>query len=233
MCTKVELNDPRASEKFARDAAARRFDAAVILPPTGSFSPLRFRSARGQKPTRSAAHPRGFPWLQGAALEATAAANAAIDRCVTAARALHDSGAHFLLIAPEDMGQTREGHLPSSIWQWPELKQLARDTGADTGAFYQCDLHTTGCHQMNMARPTRVLGTTPGVRKLPNAGWPRFNKNGGYVGPLPSRCGHRHPKSPAGTGGGALATRCPHVGGGRVSDWKRSRPRRREGERWA
>jgi hypothetical protein len=102
---------------------------------------------------------------------------------VEAVSAAFSSGALFFIEHPEDLGITWNGGDPSSIWAWPEVLQLLERTGAATAALFQCKFG------FRSQKPTRVAGTLPGIAAMPWRGYPRFNKAGSYIGPLPKSCG--------------------------------------------
>ena len=53
---------------------------------------------------------------------------------------------------------------------------------ATTWAIFQC------VYGANTGKPTRLLSNNPGIR---SARWPKFDKEGRYGGPLPSKCPHK------------------------------------------
>ena len=124
-----------------------------------------------------------FPWATGANRERARLGNLFIDMMVEAVDAAFSSGALFFIEHPEDLGVTWNGGDPSSIWAWPEVLQLLERTGAATAALFQCKFG------FRSQKPTRVAGTLPGIAAMPWRGYPRFNKAGSYIGPLPKSCG--------------------------------------------
>ena len=42
-------------------------------------------------------------------------------------------------------------------------------------------------------KPTRLLSDADGLLQKGHPGWPSFNKDDYYLGPLPRHCGHQHP----------------------------------------
>eukprot|EP00973_Karenia_brevis_P039167 5410357-Karenia_brevis.AAC.1 len=86
----------------------------------------------------------------------------------------------------EDLGRTKSGDDPASIWQLQRIRQL--ETGSVlTGAMFQCH------HGASSSKPTRWMGNVSSFADSLYLGWPCFNDNNQYAGPLPSFCGHeRH-----------------------------------------
>lgn len=74
------------------------------------------------------------------------------------------------------------GYIPASIWQPPSVQNLAKDTGAASVAFFQCDPCNEGMVIESTSKPT--VGHLHRPRQ--------FNKECRYSGPLPPRCGHKH-----------------------------------------
>ena len=97
------------------------------------------------------------------------------------AQGMSDPNAAFLLEHPEDLGRTKEGKAPASIWQLPEVQELGDIAGACSGALYQSDWGRA------YAKPTRLLGRLQGLEDLLKVGPPSFDKLGAYIGPL-SKC---------------------------------------------
>ena len=106
-------------------------------------------------------------------------------RCV--ARGPH---AATLLVAPENLGKCSFiGH--ASIWQFKELRQMARKFDLRRMVFHQCHLGAS-----DWPRPTGVLASHRLPPQTSVLGWPKFNlaDDGSYTGPLGPHChcGQRH-----------------------------------------
>ena len=116
-------------------------------------------------------------------------ANKFVDQTVEAARTAHEAGAAFFIEHPEDLGATSDGQLPASIFSSDTMFQLCKSTGARTGAFHQCHWGAS------TSKPTRVVSTLDIAKKVSSnvvyLDWPKFNKKGAYLGPLPRSCGHK------------------------------------------
>ena len=135
---------------------------------------------------RSSKWPDGFPWLEGSQREKCAQANVFIERSVQALEAADMADAYTLMEHPEDLGTLHNGGNPCAIWSRDDVMQMAKSTKAVTAAIHQC------AFGKDSPKPTRLLGTLPGLRGLPHRGWPRKDRQGFYLGPLPRDCGHRH-----------------------------------------
>ena len=111
----------------------------IVSPPCNTFSRARFQNRHhpGPKPLRTRTWPRGFPWLSHANKLKVEEANAFVDRCIQACHIVADTGGHFILEHPEDLGSV-EGELPGSIWQWPEVLELIPCCNAISFAVHQC-----------------------------------------------------------------------------------------------
>ena len=77
----------------------------------------------------------------------------------------------WLLEHPEDLGKTKSGETPGSIWQLPELRALV-DVSGSTWAVHQC------VYGAETSRPTRLASNLPACLD------PFFNEVGDYAGPL-------------------------------------------------
>ena len=72
---------------------------------------------------------------------------------------------------------------PGSIWQWDELRTLQLEANASTWAIYQPHFGA------DTPKPTRFLGNID--KEMPHSGWPTFDSEGFYSGPLRAGCGHK------------------------------------------
>jgi hypothetical protein len=143
-------------------AGSREFAGGLFSPLCSSWSRLRF-SPHGPPPIRSAAHPWGFPWLEGTNQAQCKAGNTMIEFTVEMAYALHAVKSFFLIEHPEDLGRLTTGDHPASIWQTTEIQKLAKDTGALTCAIFQCDPDAIGANACMHSKPTRFMGTVPSL----------------------------------------------------------------------
>ena len=116
---------------------AGEFHAAFLTPACSSWSRVRF-APHGPKPVRNLSNPRGFPWLLGAQLKGCTDANELVDLVIELVYAMHSVKGQYLIEHPEDLGCTKEGHMPASIWQLTAVRDLATETQAHTAAIFQC-----------------------------------------------------------------------------------------------
>ena len=167
------------------------WDAIVVTPPCNTFSRSResWKTHPGPRPIRDRSYPYGFPWLRNADKRAVEQANSFIDKSIECYLRGHRVGAWGLLEHPEDLGVCSNGRSPASIWQLPEIHDLQADTGSNTFAFFQCDF-TPAEEAAATSKPTRFLTSLPDCRDMPYSGWPVFDEDNKYVGPLPASCPH-------------------------------------------
>ena len=159
------------------------WDVIMLSPPCSTWSRARFRYSGkfGAKPLRNSTYVWGFPWLESSQRELADRGNLFIQQCARAVQLQLATGKYFLWEHPEDLGRTRNGESPASIWQIPEVRSLLSEAGS-TWAINQCDLGGSS------AKPTRLLSNLPAAVPL-HMGWPTFGSSGEYAGPL-KRCKH-------------------------------------------
>ena len=87
---------------------------------------------------------------------------------------------------PEDLGTTPRG-CPASVWQLQQVRKAYAEFPCTTAAGYQCQFDG-----VDYAKPTRILTDIMSLKSFGYVGWPTFDKDGWYTGPLPDSCGHRH-----------------------------------------
>ena len=76
---------------------------------------------------------------------------------------------------------------PASVWQLEETRSLFPDGDGISVAGHQCQFDG-----VDRKKPTRLFGNLPGLEAFGYSGWPRFDSQGYYRGPLPKNCGHDH-----------------------------------------
>ena len=164
---------------------AGKYDVLIMSPPCGTWSRVRYQwhLHPGPRPQRNKRWPWGFPWLSEAQRLSVETANYFVKQTIKAARLASAVGAYFLIEHPEDLG-TVNGEAPASIWQLDEMRDLQVDSQATTWALFQC------VYGASTSKPTRLISNTPGIRSR-FARWPKFDKDGRYCGPLPSKCPHK------------------------------------------
>ena len=93
-------------------------------------------------------------------------------------------GAVGLLEFPEDLGAIARG-TPASIWQHPELQEQSKH-GLFRGALYQAEWPPD-----DFLKPTGLLSNAPSLNtdKHFYIGWPTFDGQRRYLGPLPDKKG--------------------------------------------
>ena len=166
-------------EKLLTKIRRGHYHLAAASPPCGSFSRSRSANNRGPRPIRSKKFPRGFPWLQGSSLVQARCANILVDfTAEVLAAQMETSPGLTILEHPEDLGKTGKD-VPGSIWQLENIIALGGQSNVDTGAIRQSDFGTT------YQKPTRLLGRLPGLAGHVFGGWPCFDEEGYYTGPLP------------------------------------------------
>ena len=87
-----------------------------------------------------------------------------------------------ILEHPEDLGRAGVD-IPGSMWQFEAVRGLMSQAGVVTGALRQSDFGTS------YQKPTRLLGRLPGLEDHLYAGWPTFEEDESYTGPLPKFTG--------------------------------------------
>ena len=94
----------------------------------------------------------------------------------------------FILVEhPEDLGtvvreEDRAVLRSAAIWQLDEVRRLV-DENVFTVAINQC------CWGTSWRKPTRLLANSRQIRKWGPSGWPQFDDEGFYTGPLKQDCG--------------------------------------------
>ncbi|CAE7263715.1 unnamed protein product [Symbiodinium sp. CCMP2592] len=181
-----------ANNMFCGDAWDQLFELVkqpktviLISPPYDTFSRARHKQP-GPTPLRSDKWPRGFPWLKDSSMQKVTSANHFVDQCSKATVFAAEAGNFFMWEAPEHLGRTADGLVPSSIWAWPELLDCIPRFAATTFVHYLCEFGA------DMAKPTRYLSNLPFFRHSPRPfnGMPVLDADQRYVGPLPASCPH-------------------------------------------
>ena len=187
-----DLLDEGCQRTLLARIAREEFIAVIMSPPCASWSRAPWANKWGPRPLRTVLHPWGMPWLEGPKLEKVAASNCMIRFCLAIINLVHTlPGVGFLLEHPENLRSvsSRPSPIvrPASIWELPEVQAFA--TGRTFSVvFYQCGLGAKS------RKPTRFLSNIAGFKELGSTQWPRLDKQGCYVGPLPPfcTCGRSH-----------------------------------------
>ena len=162
------------------------FCAIVMPPPCASWSRAPWANRWGPRPLRTAVYPWGMPWLEGWRLEKVANSNTMIKLCIRVIQKIQTSPqVAFLLEHPENLGGIRSRPSftvrPASIWELDEVQALAQGRGF-TRAFHQCKFGAIS------QKPTRILTDLKGLKDIGYHSWPTLNKQGLYLGPVPTHC---------------------------------------------
>lgn len=187
----ADVHDKQGCHYLIQRIYSGAFAGALIEPPATTWSRLRYVRG-GPRPVRCKQHPGGFPWLEAPGRAECQLDNDIIQYSVDLCYALHSVRAFFVVIHPEDLGRTKEGDHPASIWQLDTIRKLAGETEAITAAAHQCDPEAAGQCLANLPKPTRLFGTAHAIGACRFVGWPAFDPAGWYLGPLPRACGHSH-----------------------------------------
>ncbi len=157
----------------------------VVVPETSTLARSRHRKIEGPQPQRNSIWPWGLPWLSPRDRESVDSANddlrrnmALMNWCVQ-----YSPSSHLLFIHPEDLGRADRGE-PASVWQLPELRAWANKWGLRRYGTHQCRFG-----QSDWPFPIGILSSHPLPHALFTPGWPTFDENKQYIGPVPRRCG--------------------------------------------
>ena len=105
-----------------------------------------------------------------------------IFQCIEASKRMHAQNRFYWCEHPEDLGRTKSGDTPASIWQFPAMRDLAELTSAACWALHQCK------YGAPTSKPTRLMSNLPACQQFEQH-WPTFDGDGFYAGPL-GRCPH-------------------------------------------
>ena len=155
----------------------------MVSPPCSTFYRVRTANPDGPAPLCSHKFVRGYPWLSKTAKAQVKNSNWAVD---FAAKILREqvgngTGHHILLEHPEDLGCRTNYERPASIWQWPQIRRLAKLPGVQSGALYQADFGA------EFRKPTRLVANMPFADTLVTIGPPSSDNQGQHLGPLEKR----------------------------------------------
>lgn len=157
-----DLLNEEVQASLLRRVEAGEFCCVILTPPCASWSRAPWANPWGPRPLRTAVHPWGMPWLEGARLQKVADSNSMVRFCIlilVAAKGHHPYTA-VLVEHPEDLGATRakpDPHVrPASIWQLPAIRDLVGE-GYFTLVLYQCVLGAPS------RKPTRLLTSLRGL----------------------------------------------------------------------
>ena len=160
----------------------------LISPPCSTFSRARMANRMGPPAIRSKVHPWGFPWLKAKDKKVCEKANSLIMfafAVMEAASKALQRGHRIAVVFehPVDLGSYSLG-TPASVFQLERLRGVVKNQAWSTFAFHQCDFKALS------SKPTRLVTNVGALSSF--KGWPVFDKNDNYLGPLPKSCGHLH-----------------------------------------
>ena len=183
-CLNVDLQ-----QQYVEEVYKGTYGFVCCFPPSDTFTRAVFANRSGPRPIRTRDHPMGLPRLDCRERKRAEDANRLVYLSIAVLQAAGKARKRgltvfSLLVHPEDLGAAALG-IPASIWQLRQVRQLCR-LGFQTVAFTQCVFNA------DYPKPTRLLTDLPGILGLGWPGWPVFDHQGRYLGPLPEACGHRH-----------------------------------------
>ena len=193
-----DILDKEVQEKIMSKIAAGDYDIVVLSPPCATWSRARWSNGDGPGPVRNRRYPWGIPhlefeWQKRHARNGNEFVHFAI-RTIVTCQGCKRRGRRVmtLLEHPEDLGRVKYGlhkGVPASIWQLPELRKAYAEFPFVTVAGHQCRFG------VDFPKPTRLLTDILSLAAFGYTGWPSFDENDNYVGPLPRHCGHDNHKA--------------------------------------
>ena len=180
----LDFTQPQVQRRWLQRLDAGEFDCLVVTPPCSTFSRACWANDRGPFPVRSQAWPRGFPWNKSGRHRKAFLGTVLADFSFEAMkRQLQHRGYLGLMEQPEDLGRTKyqrvPGHIPASMWQFPQVEQLLAMPNVMTVVFPQAAFGASS------PKPTRFLMRRMGeLHPSMREGLPTFDDEGWYTGPL-------------------------------------------------
>ena len=171
-----------ARSSLLREVSSARYDVVVLCPPADTFSRSVFSLWPGPTPLRSAHWLRGFDNLNQHDENRVNDANTMLAFSLQILRAAAEASSLALLTFPEDLGPAQNG-TPASLWQRSDARDL------QNAGFTRCAAYWGEWSGTSYLQPTGVLTNAPKILEGEDVftGWPRFNENSSYAGPLPPR----------------------------------------------
>lgn len=158
----------------------------IVTPPCNTHSRLVWQ-ANGPPPIRNSSYPWGFPWLRTTLLAKAETSNILVRFTESMLLAINDEmDKRFCLGVtehPEDLGRVNRldaASCPASIWRLPSFHSLVAGGKWKTGAFHQ------GPFGSKTSKATRLIYSECAFDDLVTPGWPTFDSDGMYTGPLPT-----------------------------------------------
>ena len=187
-----DLLDRPSQDRYTTRMEAGEFDLGVFSPPCGTWSRANWANDDGPAPCRNRAHPWGLPGQLAHQQRRAGTGNEFIHFTLRGVAAMISAETRLravcraLIEHPEDLGRVDAG-TPASIWQLPETRSLFRVGSFTTVVGNQCQYKG-----VDRKKPTRLLGSIPGLASFGFPSWPVFDSHDNYKGPLPFNCGHDH-----------------------------------------
>ena len=161
-----------------------KMDAVLITPPCNSFSRSTWSNSRGPAPCRSAQFPLGFPWMSDSLKARAELGNVLVAFTWEVLQRFQRINCMRFCLGftehPEDLGRVNywdPASCPASIWNCIEVRQLVAD-GWQTRALHQ------GPFGAITVKPTRIVFNHNAFNCIGVPGWPSFDSQGKYSGPL-------------------------------------------------
>ncbi len=183
-----DLSLQSKQEEILRRIRSGEFVAVICTPPCSTWSRVRAANMRGPPPIRDRNYPWGYPWVKKKFEEELKLGNILVIFTIKVVQTVKEVGNVFILVEhPEDLGtvvreEDRAVLRPASIWQLDEMRRLIGQDVA-TVAINQC------CWGARWKKPTRLLTNSEEIKKWGPQGWPQFDEEGFYRGPLKQDCG--------------------------------------------
>ena len=169
------------------------FDAVLCTPPCSTWTRVRMANMKGPPPLRSLQYPMGFPWLKNYFKQQAELGNILVlfmvDVYHAANEAVVSQKISFIWLFsehPEHLGRvTRQEDKwqmdPAAIWQLEAVRQFVDFSSLQlvTLAFNQC------CFGAHYKKPTRIITNLPALATWGHNGWPIFDQERNYLGPIP------------------------------------------------
>ena len=176
---------------------AGEFAAILCTPPCSTWTRVRMANMRGPPPIRSRQYPFGYPWLKNQyrsqAELGTILVLFTVEVYQAANEAVVKGRIAFIWMFsehPEDLGRVireedRAKLDPAAMWQLQQVRELLHLSALQlfTVAFNQC------CFGALYKKPTRVISNLPELKHWGRSGWPQFDGDFNYMGPIqPCSC---------------------------------------------
>ena len=185
-----DLFDKQKQDDFLRAVEDGHYRMCILSPPWGTWSRANWANKAGPQPCRTRKNPWGLPGQTASQQRRADKGNEFVPFALRGIRAAQQAKrrGHWVrsfLDHPEDLGKTPRG-TPASIWQFEDTRKVFGEFKAMTAAGHQCQFG------VDRAKPTRIWSDILSLKEFGYEGWPIFDQEGWYKGPLPKSCGHNH-----------------------------------------